>query len=191
MSDAGGVPSEASSPLSTALDTSVLEASNQVVGNPASFAESESSQYIEYSGKVYLSVDKTASLRKGSEPYWIWAHGDEVRLLAGERPQENWRCGRCYRNKPTIISVESTTFHAGEHLRKKHRIFKPGTEPTPRRSAGRQVAGMACQALVSTVQADRFRNLLVRWIMCTHVALSIVEHEIFHDLIAYIYLALK
>lgn len=150
MSDAGEVPSEASSPLSTALDTSALEASNQAVDNPACFTESESSQYIEYGGKVYLSVDKTASLRKDSEPSWVWAYGDEVHLLTGERPQKNWRCGRCYRNKPTIISVESTTFHAGEHLRKKHRIFKPGIEPTPWRLIGQQVAGMAYQALVST-----------------------------------------
>ena len=90
MNDASEVPSEASSPLSTALDTSVLEASNQAVENPTSFTtESDSSQYVEHGGKVYLSVDKTASLRKGSEPSWIWAYGDELRLLAGEKPQKN------------------------------------------------------------------------------------------------------
>jgi len=137
MSAAGEVPSEASSPLSTALDTSVLEVSDQAVENPISFTtESDSSQCVEYGGKVYLSVDKTANLRKGSEPSWIWAHGDEPRLLAGEKPQKNWRCGLCYRSKPTIIPVDSTTYHAGEHLRKKHHVYKPGTEPTPRRSIG-------------------------------------------------------
>jgi hypothetical protein len=68
MSDAGEVPSEASSPLSTALDTSVLEASNQAVDNPASFTEPESSQYIEYGGKVYLSVDKPPAYAKVPTP---------------------------------------------------------------------------------------------------------------------------
>jgi hypothetical protein len=44
MNDASEIPSEASSPLSTALDTSVLEASNQAVENPTSFiTESDSS----------------------------------------------------------------------------------------------------------------------------------------------------
>jgi hypothetical protein len=43
MNDASEVPSEASLPLSTALDTSVLEASNQAVENPTSLSESDSS----------------------------------------------------------------------------------------------------------------------------------------------------
>ena len=68
INNASEVPSKASSPLSTALDTFILEASNQAVKNPTSFTtESDSSQYVEYGGKVYLSIDKTASLRKGSE----------------------------------------------------------------------------------------------------------------------------
>jgi len=39
---------------------------------------------------------------------------------------------------------------------------------------------------VSTVQADRFRHLLIRWIVCMHVALCMVEHETFRDLMLYI-----
>jgi hypothetical protein len=41
------------------------------------------------------------------------------------------------------------------------------------------------------VQADRFRHLLIRWIVYMHVALSIVEHDIFRDLILYICPALE
>jgi hypothetical protein len=83
------------------------------------------------------------------------------------------------------MPVENTTFHAGEHLRKKHNVHKPGSEPRPRRSLG-QVPGAAYQGLISTVQADRFRYLLIRWIVCMHVALSVVEDSTFRDLVLYI-----
>jgi hypothetical protein len=81
---------------------------------------------------MYLNINKTTNLRGGSELSWIWAHEDELHLLAGEKPQKNWRCGLCDRSKLTIIPVDSTTYHVGEHLRKKHRVYKPGTEPISR-----------------------------------------------------------
>jgi hypothetical protein len=42
------------------------------------------------------------------------------------------------------------------------------------------------KALVSSVQADRFRYLLIRWIVCMHVALTVVEGDSFRELINYI-----
>jgi hypothetical protein len=154
MDDSDGDVSEAfsvcSSPLSTALDTAVLEASsNATDGNVLSFNSDQSTngEYVRSDGKVYLAVDHTANLRKGSKPSWIWNHGDELRLLAGPKPQKNWRCGLC----SLIIPVESTTHHAGSHLRKKHKVYEEGTEPTPRKSIGQAVADMTYYALVSTV----------------------------------------
>jgi hypothetical protein len=43
---------------------------------------------------------------------------------------------------------------------------------------------------LSTVQADRFRRLLIRWVVCMHVALCMIEHDTFRDLVLYIYPAL-
>jgi hypothetical protein len=45
---------------------------------------------------------------------------------------------------------------------------------------------MAYKALVTNVQADRFRYLLIRRIVCMHMALKVVEHQTFKDLISYI-----
>jgi hypothetical protein len=134
LSEASSSPS---SLLSTALDTAVLEASSRATdGNTASFTSntSDTSQYVKQGGKVYLAVDHTANLKKGSHPSWIWDHGDELRLLAGERPQRNWRCNHYHPPNQAIIPVESTTFYAGEHLRKKHKKYKPRTEPVLRKS---------------------------------------------------------
>jgi hypothetical protein len=87
-----------SSPLSTALDTTVLEASSHATdGLNESFtsATTEPIQYVKSGGKTYLVVDHTASQRKGSEPSWIWAHGEELRHLIGQKAQKNWRCNLC------------------------------------------------------------------------------------------------
>ena len=139
-----------SSPLSNPINTVVLEASSRVTdGNIISFNSTESTEpeYVYSGGKTYLAVDYTANMRKGTAPSWIWDHGSELRLLAGLKPQKNWRCTLC----GLIIPVDSTTAHAGAHLRTKHRVYKQGTEPAPRRSIGQAVAGMAYYALVSTV----------------------------------------
>lgn len=49
----------------------------------------------------------------------------------------------------------------------------------------------AYRALVTNVQADRFRYLLMRWIGCMHVAFSVIEHHTFRELILYICPALQ
>jgi hypothetical protein len=89
-------------------------------------------------------------------------------FFAGPKPQKNWRGGLC----GVITPVASTT---GSHLRKKHKVHEEGAEPIPRRLIGQAVADMAYHALVPTVQADRFRWLLIRWIVTMQVALSMVE----------------
>jgi hypothetical protein len=71
--DRDGGESEAfsvcSSPLSTALDTAVLEASSHATdGNTLSFnSEQSNGDYVRVDGKTYLAVDHTANLRKGAK----------------------------------------------------------------------------------------------------------------------------
>ena len=72
--DRGGGESEAflvcSSPLSTALDTAVLEASSHATdGNTPSFnSEQSNGDYVRVDGKTYLAIDHTANLRKAPNP---------------------------------------------------------------------------------------------------------------------------
>jgi hypothetical protein len=97
-----------SSPLSTALDTTVLKASSHATGGlDESFtsATTELTQYVKSGGKTYLVVDHTASQRKGSEPSWIWAHGEDLRHLIGQKAQKNWRCNLC--GPPNHVPIKS------------------------------------------------------------------------------------
>jgi hypothetical protein len=93
------------------------------------------------------------------------------------------------------MPVDSTTHHAASHLNEKHDIHKLGTpseeiDPPPQ-SIAQQIANIDYKALITSVQADRFRYLLIRWIVYIHIALSIVEHQTFRQLILYICPALK
>ena len=89
MSHADILSEAPSSTLSTALGTAVLEASSYAAdSNTGSFATtSDNSQYIKQGRMVYLSVDHTANLKKGTAPLWIWDHREELRHLAGYRPR--------------------------------------------------------------------------------------------------------
>src|SRR5277367_2415091 len=75
--DRDGSESEAfsvcSSPLSIALDTTVLEVSFHATdGNTLSFnSEQSNGDYARVDGKTYLAVDRRANLRKGVKPSWI------------------------------------------------------------------------------------------------------------------------
>jgi hypothetical protein len=162
MNDDDSLSDAPLSPLSTALDSAALETKTRATnGNSASFVSetSESSQFVTSGSKTYLCVDHTANRRQGAPDSWIWDHGDELRHIVGDKAQKNWRYKLCKTPNTIIIPITSTTFHASDHLRKKHHVYKPGTEPKTRRGIG-QLAS-AYQALVSTVQADRFRYLLI------------------------------
>ena len=189
MSDDEVLSEAPSSPLSTALDTTVIDASSRATdGLNESFTSeiSGASDLIKLNGKTYLRVDHTANQRKGAQPSWIWAHGDELRYIQGHRAYKNWRYKHYNPLNPIVIPIENTTYYAGEYLRKKHHLFKIGEEPKSSRRAISQLANAAYSSLISTVQADRFRYFLICWIVTMHIALSIVEADSFRELITYI-----
>jgi hypothetical protein len=139
-----------SSPLSEPVNTIMLKASSRATdGNIISFnsIKSINPEYVHSRDKTYLAIDHTTNIRKGTALFWIWDHGSELRLLAGPKPQKNWRCTLC----DLIIPVDSTTAYAGAYLRIKHRVYKQSTEPTPRRLIRQAVVDIAYHALVSIV----------------------------------------
>jgi hypothetical protein len=171
--------SELSDTLNTTAFDTITHATAGTLPN-----EETTSDFVEINGKSYLTINRTANQRTGSKPSWIWDHGRELRLLASQNPQKCWQCTYCGK----IMPVHSTTYHAGDHLSKNHQVSKPGSVPEERDAPGNianQLTNMAYKALVTNVQIDRFRYLLVRWIVCMHVALSVIEHPTFRELMLY------
>jgi hypothetical protein len=178
------------SELSETLNTTAFDTATHATAGDLPDTET-AGDLVEIKGKTYVSVNRTANLRPGSTPSWIWDHGRELRLLAGQTLQRCWQCTYCGK----VMPVDSTTYHAGQHLEGGHHLVKPDSQredanPLPQTIA-QQVTSMAYKALVTNVQAARFRYLLIRWIVCMHVALSVVEHHTFRELVVYICPALE
>jgi hypothetical protein len=71
MSDDEVLSEAPSSPLSTALDTSVIDASSHAtdgLDGSSNSSSTEPAPYIKSRDKIYLAVDHTANQRKGSQP---------------------------------------------------------------------------------------------------------------------------
>ncbi len=160
---------------------------------------------IEYVGsrkgpRQYLVVDHTANQRSGSKISTIWHHGNERRRLDDGSMDRYWRCGLC--KGATILKVREggggQTSYALRHLKEKHHIEIDEDLPESNESssifntaaatsfAGGTIASVATKgykALVSTVDATRFRKALVMFIVMCSIAFYVVESEYFKELL--------
>jgi hypothetical protein len=158
---------------------------------------------IEYVGsrkgpRQFLVVDHTANQRSGSKISMIWHHGNERRRLDDSSMERYWRCALC--KGATILKIREggggQTSYALRHLKKKHNIEIEEDLPESSASssifntaasfAGSTIASVATKgykALVSTIDATRFRKALVMFIVMCNVAFLVVESEYFKELL--------
>jgi hypothetical protein len=154
----------------------------------------EPSEIVVFKGIEYHVVERSANARRVNRISWIWGHGREVRCFAESESKKHFQCGVCGQ----IFPVWSTTHHASIHLNDKHGIHEHGGQSTsPMQADSPSVIEQLCRrgqqarALVTEVTVAKFRYLLLRWICCMHICLSIVQDDTFRDLIQYICLALS
>lgn len=146
----------------------------------------EPNDTVRFKGVEYHVVDHTANLRRGIRPSWIWDHGRELHRFKDGGSKKHFQCGVCGH----VIPVWSTTHHAATHLNDKHHLFEKEmpSESSSSPSLVQQLRqqGNRVKALFSSVSVAKFRYLLLRWICCMHICLSVVEDDSFRDLITYI-----
>ena len=68
---------------------------------------------------------------------------------------------------------------------KKHRIDKTGS-PVSTSTASitdRFPVGVTTSSLVTTINWEAFKTALITWIMCSHIAFSIVGNTLFRDVL--------
>jgi hypothetical protein len=105
------------SELSETLNTTAFDTATHAT--PGDLPNTETAgDFVEIKGKPYVSVHRTANLRAGSTPFWIWDYGCELRLLAGQTVQNCWQCTYCGK----VMPVDSTAYHAGRHLEGGHHL---------------------------------------------------------------------
>jgi hypothetical protein len=152
---------------------------------PASLSSTKS---FPYDGAWFTPVPHTASMRKGSKPSWIWAHGEELRDAKGRK---HWRCNHCKTSKKTHInSCASNNNRANLHLQAaphslrppKDAQFEDGVESIPTVVEMGNGKKVIVASLMSIFSIERFRLALIRWIVCMNICLSVVEDASFFNL---------
>jgi hypothetical protein len=158
-------------------------------------------------GQQFLIVDHTANQRNGSEISRIWQHGGERRRVDDGSMDRYWRCGHC--NNKRILKCPKTgrgaTSYPIRHLKNRHFIdltadhqalpLQPtsffGTVAGAAASAAASAVTQTAGKLISTMNMDRFRYLLIRWIVIMNIALVCVKAPCFRELLLYYHSGLE
>ena len=136
----------------------------------------------------YLGIDIAKKRKRRS---WIYEHGLEL-ILASDRKKTFWSCSLC-KNTTTMYSTHSTD-HAADHLKKIHRMLESGPmqvkTPFSIAKLSTEPSSTHVNTVVTRLQVDVFKRLLVRWIAIKHISFSQVENPEFRDFIVHLSIGL-
>jgi hAT family C-terminal dimerisation region len=193
------IPSEGSSTPSSAPATALLESVEQELGLQPPARESEApiitevpkaARQFQQSGTSYIEL-LVQDTRRKPRSAWYWQHGSEFEAqnkAGGHKLKESrvWVCNHCPRLGTSRYTINGSA-HINEHLRKAHSLNE-GKLAAPRISIAESLRKYTPKATedLDLAEADRkailhtrFREALVAFICCVHIAFSIVESEWF------------
>jgi hypothetical protein len=136
------------------------------------------------------SVAKPVTKGKPRKTSSIWKLGREVKRISDGKT--HWRCGICKEKGITSVFSSAATSGPLKHLKthgiSEHqgRLFlhkKRQKSPTDDSSRGESPA---ISSFLSLPSFDEFRFLFLQWLICCHIALSMVENPFFRKLIEFI-----
>ena len=147
-------------------------------------------------GVSWLRIGRQANIKRGSQVSRIWDHGDEYIDLSRPETSSAWICDLC----DAVVAYRKTlsTSNVLRHLKNAHQIPLKRTQfdreeedksesELSRQSSVREIPPPSgFRALVTKCDVDRFRSLLLRWIIQRQIPYSAVEHTEFRDLLLYL-----
>lgn len=124
----------------------------------------------------------------------VWMYGEDIQLKRDGR-EKFWYCYICEKQHkqqelPIIGKGNSTAL---DHLETKHNINRATGDLKPLKQTPKdsdQLSISDCNNMKSLVFArrlDHFKELLVRWIVCCHIALFQIENTYFRDMVFYLF----
>jgi hypothetical protein len=151
--------------------------------------------------RQFLVVDHSANERSGAKISAIWHHGGERRRLDDKSMDRYWRCAHC--KGATVLKIKGgaggTTSYALRHLKNKHNVnIEEDEAALPGSSASSSIFGGSVEfaastianvatkgykALVSTLDATRFRKALVMFFVMCNIAFNVVESPYCQELL--------
>lgn len=147
-------------------------------------------------GVEWLRTGHQANHRRGIQSSGIWLYGDEYIKLAEPDKAPCWVCDLC--DAVRTMPSGGGTSNMVQHLKKDHGILLKRTRndresedsPTTSSSIGihteTPVRTPRFSALVTRLDIDRHRGLLIRWIVTQQIPYSAVEQPEFRDWLLYI-----
>jgi hypothetical protein len=128
-------------------------------------------------------------------PSWIWKHGYR---LWNEDELEYWLCTRCHHGsvkrpfpKGHIFQTTRATSTAAQHMTKHHSIDENGAVTPSRPVLKRKLedcnfdANTVQQRTVSSFDRNRFRALLLEWIIADSIPFQKIESEHFRRVLTF------
>ena len=135
-------------------------------------------------GVTWLLVEHPANIRRNSHTSRIWDHGGQYLNLQTSEIPHSWICDHC----DSIIKLarSQSSWNISRHLRRAHqiRIKRENSEVEEEEqetTQGTHIEGF--RALVTMIDIERFRRLLVRWIVQGQIPFSAVKLAQFKDLL--------
>lgn len=136
------------------------------------------------------SIGKSVGAAKRKKTSPIWKLGREVTRVKDKKAF--WRCSICKKVGVTTMMASGATSGPGRHLEShgygKHdgRLVHIQKKQKVSRNTNTQSEATGSNTFLSATTADQFRVLLLQWIICSHIALSIVENPLFRKLIEFV-----
>ena len=141
---------------------------------------------FKFDGKDYIEV-KEAKVAKRKHPKTsvIWKLGREVKRVGDETSLPYWRCSIC--KGKGIIAVLSCKATSGPMRHIESHGYKKYKGRLIRLRKEKEAEGPKAPRQFLTISAmEEFRSLLLQWIICCHIALSMIENPLFRGLIEFI-----
>jgi hypothetical protein len=142
-------------------------------------------------GSTWIRAGHQANFRRGIEQSRIWDHGDAyVALDSPDKPF--WICDIC--DSAITIPPNQASSNMIRHLKKYHNILLKRTQSDREDEEGSEAVESIetpsirqtppiFSALMARINVDKFRNLLVQWIVQQQIPYSAVEQAQFRELL--------
>ena len=136
-----------------------------------------------FEGATWSPIDHRANIGRGSKVSSAWLHGGEYINLNDPQGRCRWVCDRC--NKSLRLPRSNSTSNVARHLLTAHRIRitdAGGSEEEDEDVIDERHRGTIDQ-FIKRVDIERFRDLLVRWVVQCQIPFIAVGREQFAKLL--------
>lgn len=168
---------------------------SSILTSMASLPSKSAARSITHRQSKWGWIEPRATRRRGRQKSLAWDHGDEY--VRGN--ESVWRCRHCH--KIIELPQDRSTSSACRHLRKFHSQAIAGAgralssskrrrqdesleeEEAEEEEEDADIAAGPLMQYISSVKAEKFQALTMRWLVIEHMPFSVVDSDSFRDMI--------